>query len=717
MERSQKELEWGLLLVEAGLWDASFYLSQLDQPPVIDPLVHFFRVGSPAGLSPHPLFDSQWYQKQYPEVVSSGLPPIVYYLLHGWKKFHDPSPYFDTRYYLEQVPSLPPDLPPLVHYLKKGWVEGRNPHPRFDTVFYLERYPDIKRARINPLVHYLLWGKREGRIPHPEYRMDEDEYLEWLSQVSHLETEGSLDPKLTLLVIVPYFQGDPFWLLRLIRSFASQPANRAILAVIEGPLVRGVSRPILEKEWNTTRPWRVWPLELGQDVVPALRLLEADLWVFLSPSDVLAPGALAWLARDDFTLDRDRVWLEGPPAIHPAPWELDQRLFLIPSCLVNRLWWDFREPQNLRGCGFIWRNTPQLAWLPRVLTFRGAQRQARVFETKLRVSKESGTSGAIYVHSQGNFFFHDLAVHLARGLASLGIRVPVRDERGYPDVHASFHIVMAPHEFFLFSGKPPCDPKAGLHILVNTEQPESSWLLAALPFLRRADAIWDLHFVTAELFRSQGYRARYLPWGALEEADPLLAQEEERLFLQGNLPASLSYLCGTPSNLAWEDRPLDLLFLGALTPRRGEWFAKMAPVLARYRHCFLFSDPRRAAAMESTPLASRALSHGLCRRARILLNLHHGDYPYFEWHRVALLGIENGALVLSEPCGPAPPLQPGRDFVVAPRDKLVELICYFLSTEQGQAEASERVRQAYQFWKTEVSFRKYLCCAIREDLG
>jgi hypothetical protein len=30
---------------------------------------------------------------------------------------------------------------------------------------------------------------------------------------------------------------------------------------------------------------------------------------------------------------------------------------------------------------------------------------------------------------------------------------------------------------------------------------------------------------------------------------------------------------------------------------------------------------------------------GLCQRARIALNIHHGVDQFFEWHRIVMLGI------------------------------------------------------------------------------
>ena len=51
-------------------------------------------------------------------------------------------------------------------------------------------------------------------------------------------------------------------------------------------------------------------------------------------------------------------------------------------------------------------------------------------------------------------------------------------------------------------------------------------------------------------------------------------------------------------------------------------------------------------------------------RSRVLLNIHQGDEPYFEWHR-ALQAIHCGAAVLTETSTDAEPLVPGRHFAAA----------------------------------------------------
>jgi len=72
---------------------------------------------------------------------------------------------FDRGYYLEQYPEvIQTGISPLMHFIKKGWREGKNPSKEFNTKLYLELNPDVENAGINPLIHYLRHGKKENRI-------------------------------------------------------------------------------------------------------------------------------------------------------------------------------------------------------------------------------------------------------------------------------------------------------------------------------------------------------------------------------------------------------------------------------------------------------------------------------------------------------------------------------------------------------------------------
>ncbi|MBM3595356.1 MAG: glycosyltransferase [Alphaproteobacteria bacterium] len=116
-------------------------------------------------VSPHPLFDSEFYLTAYPDVADSGMFPLVHYVMHGWREGRDPHPLFPNDWYLAQNPDVVAhgQLSPLDHYLMHGWKEGRWPNPLFNPRSYLERYPDVEAAEFEPLTHFILYGEGEGR--------------------------------------------------------------------------------------------------------------------------------------------------------------------------------------------------------------------------------------------------------------------------------------------------------------------------------------------------------------------------------------------------------------------------------------------------------------------------------------------------------------------------------------------------------------------------
>ena len=74
--------------------------------------------------------------------------------------------------------------------------------------------------------------------------------------------------------------------------------------------------------------------------------------------------------------------------------------------------------------------------------------------------------------------------------------------------------------------------------------------------------------------------------------------------------------------------------------------------------------------MESAFVAGDAKFAALAD-TRILLNVHRGDEPYFEWARV-VEAIANGCVVASENSVGIEPLVPGVHFLMAPIDHLAE---------------------------------------------
>ncbi|GAA3712706.1 hypothetical protein GCM10022421_19970 [Oceanisphaera sediminis] len=77
------------------------------------------------------------------------------------------SPLFNTEWYLKEYPDVAADKTfsqdPALHYLTCGGFEGRNPSPHFNSQDYLNANPDVATAGFNPLYHYLRFGEAENR--------------------------------------------------------------------------------------------------------------------------------------------------------------------------------------------------------------------------------------------------------------------------------------------------------------------------------------------------------------------------------------------------------------------------------------------------------------------------------------------------------------------------------------------------------------------------
>jgi hypothetical protein len=81
----------------------------------------------------------------------------------------------------------------------------------------------------------------------------------------------------------------------------------------------------------------------------------------------------------------------------------------------------------------------------------------------------------------------------------------------------------------------------------------------------------------------------------------------------------------------------------------------------------------------------------LLARSRVLLNIHIGDRPYFEWLRV-VQAICNGVFVVSEHSTGTAPLQAGAHFATGSPEELVALAEPYLEDEGMRAAAAEEAR-------------------------
>ncbi len=143
----------------ATLFDPGHYRIQYRGP--LPPLLHFIVSGAFTGRNPHPLFDTAFYMRKYPEVAASGVNPLFHYLLHGAAEGRKPHPLFEPEYYAAQCSDGSP-AQPLLDFLKTGGDSRAQPHPLFDGRGYWRGHPqakpDPRRRDPNPLVDFVYRG-------------------------------------------------------------------------------------------------------------------------------------------------------------------------------------------------------------------------------------------------------------------------------------------------------------------------------------------------------------------------------------------------------------------------------------------------------------------------------------------------------------------------------------------------------------------------------
>ena len=322
----------------------------------------------------------------------------------------------------------------------------------------------------------------------------------------------------------------------------------------------------------------------------------------------------------------------------------------------------------------------------------------------------AGRRFALYCTTLGDYFFAEIRHLLACGLRSLGHAAVEADERQGFVTEADWHVVIGAQEFFYLG---PGDrlrtgPWPPGVVLYNAEQPGSEWFALVRRLLPRAHAVWDMDRRTAGRWAREGRPSSYLPLGWVEECGlfapvrrlPDLALTRALSPGERRFPASFA------------QRPLDLLFAGSRVPRREAFFAAAAARLARWRSVIrLVDDSRFLRHGRKAPLHTRALL-GLAQRAKIVLNIHRQEARYFEWHRVALHGIGQGALVVSEPTDAAPPFRAGRDFIAVKLGDMPAAIEHFLASAAGLREAARIAAQGLGTYRRSCRLAGFLPSAI-----
>lgn len=286
----------------------------------------------------------------------------------------------------------------------------------------------------------------------------------------------------------------------------------------------------------------------------------------------------------------------------------------------------------------------------------------------------------LLVASAGNQVMQELADAWAIGFAAIGIPARV-DVDAIPDPSLppeTLQVVVAPHEF----GPLLLEPRLGAAArsalrpayVLNVEQPGSGWFETAVEWGRRSRGWWDLSILGVEEMGRRGLPALHAPVGC---------------------PASW-----IPEGTDDPDgRDIDVVFLGAWSPRRERFLAGAADELAA-RSCRLhvarIEEPRREG---TAGFVTGGQLPALLRRARLLVNVHLREDRYFEWHRM-LRAFAAGCAVATEASDGVEPLRPGVHFEEAPFAGLADAMKRLLDDEPRRRAMAE---QALEMVRTALS--------------
>ena len=281
--------------------------------------------------------------------------------------------------------------------------------------------------------------------------------------------------------------------------------------------------------------------------------------------------------------------------------------------------------------------------------------------------------------SQGNFFFSDIARYLVDYLSRAGYRAEIAtDDAGFEPGQHQF-VVVAPHEYCVHGpGAAWSDSRLAAAVYVNTEQWHTSWFSLALGKMLKSRKALDINPASARGLTRLGIAAGFLP----------LLPQTGGVFAFPRAPLSAPTTARRAVKpLTWperfEDRPYDVLFVGALNDRREMALGQLAPCLAQY-DCFIHSPrlmgPVNSGNVNMIPSADVAQ---LARNSRVLLNIHQGESRYFPWHRLFLSGICEGAVVVTEPCVATGVLVAGEHYLEVELAAMGEFLDRLLGTAAG----------------------------------
>lgn len=151
--------------VPSPVFAPRWYARRYSLPSSVHPLLDFLLCAE--DRNPHPLLDVKFLKQQS---SSWNVGSIALEYLTDVQRFRlKPHPLFDTQWYLLNNPDVAAAaVNPLEHYLQFGHAEGRTPNRLFSIKWYRDKTLDQRRdANTEPLTSYVTTGMYQGATPAP----------------------------------------------------------------------------------------------------------------------------------------------------------------------------------------------------------------------------------------------------------------------------------------------------------------------------------------------------------------------------------------------------------------------------------------------------------------------------------------------------------------------------------------------------------------------
>jgi len=257
-----------------------------------------------------------------------------------------------------------------------------------------------------------------------------------------------------------------------------------------------------------------------------------------------------------------------------------------------------------------------------------------------------------FVLAEGqNLFFHDLVGALRFELDRAGIDNSIH-LGAFPQPRPGLVTVLVPpHEYVALSRFEPPPGALRRTLMISAEQPESGFFATNVRLGECAGAVFDINQRAVRAYREVGVEATHLQLG--------YSQAWDRWYRTSTT------------------RDIDVLFLGRHTERRALYLARASDLLEPRSCCLVLTDNSRPSTESSGGYVTDEKKLALLSRAKVLLNIHAEDEPYFEWLR-AVEAVCCGCVLISEHSTDIAPFAWGEHVLTGHPDSLAMLACIVL---------------------------------------